>query len=190
MTTESTVDDKQGSTENVVTAVEQTAQADAQATSATSQDYVDFTMPEGVVLDAQASGDLKTLAKELGLSQENAQRVADLGAQVLQRTSQAQADLVAKARNDWAEQARADKEVGGDKQADSQAASKRALDKFGTPALVQMLDESGLGNHPEVLRLLARVGGAVSEDVPVSGVANAAPTQSARDLYPNSQMNP
>ncbi len=198
MTTESTTGGVQGSTESAADAAEQPAAAQTTGSAPAAplaaqevpESYADFAMPEGVALDAQAAGDLKSLAKELGLSQANAQRVADLGAQVLQRTSQAQADLVAKARNEWAEQARADKEMGGDKLAHSQAAAKRATDKFGSPELVQMLDESGLGNHPEVLRLLARVGAALTEDVPVSGAANAAATPSARDLYPNSTMNP
>ncbi len=151
-------------------------------------EYADFTAPEGVTLDGEVSGDLKSLAKELKLSQEQAQKIADLGVKLQQRSAQAQTEAVAQARSKWAADAKVDKEIGGDKLPETLSIARKALDAFGSPELRTLLTASGLGSHPEVIRLLARAGKAISEDTVVSGQRNASPT-SAKDLYTQSQMN-
>jgi hypothetical protein len=47
--------------------------------------------------------------------------------------------------------------------------AKKALDAFGTAELRSLLNESGLGNHPEVIRFMFRAGKAISEDSMVTG---------------------
>ena len=42
--------------------------------------------------------------------------------------------------------------------------AKSSLKAFGTDALKSLLQESGLGNHPEVIRFMYRAGKAISED--------------------------
>ena len=42
--------------------------------------------------------------------------------------------------------------------------AKASLDTFGTDALKSLLQETGLGNHPEVIRFMYRAGKAISED--------------------------
>lgn len=49
--------------------------------------YEDFTMPEGVEVDAAMSEELKTLAKAKGWTQATAQAVADIGAKMAQQRS-------------------------------------------------------------------------------------------------------
>lgn len=47
--------------------------------------------------------------------------------------------------------------------------AKRAFAQFATPELSQLMDESGLGNHPEVLRAFSKVGEMLGEDSLVVG---------------------
>jgi len=47
--------------------------------------------------------------------------------------------------------------------------AKRAFAQFATPELSQLMDESGMGNHPEMLRVFAKVGELMGEDSLVVG---------------------
>jgi hypothetical protein len=40
----------------------------------------------------------------------------------------------------------------------------KARERFSTPALRQLLNETGFGNHPEVIKFFAKVGKAMRED--------------------------
>jgi len=50
------------------------------------------------------------------------------------------------------------------------------------------LDVSGLGNHPEMIRFLNRVGRAISEEKVVVGGSNVAPQTRESLLYPSMQQ--
>jgi hypothetical protein len=135
------------------------------------------------------NGNLITLAKELNLDQAQAQKVADLGAQLSQKwTAQLHAEINANSQA-WSEAARVDAEIGGDKLQENLGLAKTTLDRFGTPELRTLLTESSLGNNPEVIRLLAKVGRAISDDSRmVSGKpAPAEPKSQAQRIYPNSK---
>lgn len=120
--------------------------------------YEDFTMPDGVTLDAQAADELKSMAKEAKLSQHQAQRFADLGAKMMQRWQDQHTQTLQQAHQQWVSDAQRDQEFGGDKLAENLGIAKQALDAFGTPQLTQLLNDSGLGNHPEVIRAFYRIG--------------------------------
>jgi hypothetical protein len=68
------------------------------------------------------------------------------------------------ARNNWSAESRADKEFGGKDLDANLGTAKRALDRFGSPDLKRFLDETGLGNHKDVIRFFWKVGKAISED--------------------------
>lgn len=149
----------------------------------------EFTLPEGVDLKGEALEELKATAKELGLTQEQAQRVADLGAKQAQGFA---AQLVEQQKTltaEWAEQTTTDKEIGGDKLPENLGVAKKALDTFGSPALKTLLNQSGLGNHPEVVRFMVKAGKAISEDgklvTGAAAQADRANTPIENRLYPN-----
>ncbi|SEB24786.1 hypothetical protein [Paraburkholderia sartisoli] len=149
----------------------------------------EFKLPEGVEFKGELLDELKTTAKELGLTQEQAQRVADLGAKQAQGFA---AQLVAQQKtltDEWAQQTTTDKEIGGDKLPDNLGVAKKALDSFGTPALKTLLNQSGLGNHPEVVRFMVKAGKAISEDGQLVTGAAAQADRAAKPienrLYPN-----
>jgi hypothetical protein len=146
-----------------------------------------FTAPEGTQLDDEAIGEFEGLAKEFKLSQEEAQKVTDIGAKLAQKWETKQAETIQKAAAEWAASATADKEYGGDKLTESLVTAKKALDAFGTPELRSLLNDSRLGNHPEVIRFMVRAGKAISEDRMVTGGAGPATgsQSTAKSLYPN-----
>lgn len=165
------------------------AASTTQTQPAVPESYSDFTMPEGLALDADVGNDLKAFAKEKGLSQAEAQKLADMGAAAVQKTQAAYQAQLEKMQAQWVSDSRADKEFGGDRLSENLAVAKRALDSFGSPELAKLLDESGLGNHPEIIRYNFRVAQAISEDRLVPGSTKPASAADARSFYPNSKMN-
>lgn len=158
----------------------------AKPTEKVAPEKYEFKAPEGVTLEPEALGEFEGLAKELKLSQEEAQKVTDLGAKMSQRWATQQAEAIQTAAAEWAATSTADKEFGGDKLAENLALSKKALDAFGTPELKSLLNDSRLGNHPEVIRFMYRAGKAISEDRMVTGGAGPATAATqAKTLYPN-----
>lgn len=151
--------------------------------------YADFKTADGEVLKAGVLDDFKALAKAKNLSQDDAQALAEMGAKVAQETRDTYAASITEAQAKWASDSRADKEFGGDKLPQNMAIAKQAMDTFGSPELVELLRSSGLGNHPEFIRLFYRTGLAISQDKLVQGGKAPAEQKSvAQRLYPN--MNP
>lgn len=152
--------------------------------------YADFTAPEGTKFNDAVMGDFKSLAKQHNLSQEAAQAFVDLGAK--QATGQVEAlrNSIIEAQAKWAVDTKADKEYGGDKFDENMALGRKVRETFGTPELDKLLDETGLGNHPEVNRFFIRFGKAISEDKLVPGGKKPDDARSAQGFYSNSNMNP
>ncbi len=147
------------------------------------EEYADFILPEGTKANPDAIAELKAFAKEKNLSQEDAQKLVDLGVKNSQSTVEALNAQIEQVRKDWVESSRTDKEFGGDKLDENRAVAKRALDAFGTPELSTLLEQSGLGDHPEVIRAFFRVGKAISEDRLVTGT-KALVSDPLKTMYP------
>jgi len=147
-----------------------------------------FAAPEGVTFDDVVIDAFSEVARDLNLPQDQAQKVLDKMAPVM---AQRQAEQIAAVRSQWETEARADKEFGGENLNENLAVAKRAMDAFATPELKTLLNESGLGNHPEIIRAFYRAGKAISEDPFIPGAGKHAPQQGdARRLYNASNMNP
>lgn len=159
--------------------------ADAQK-PAVPENY-EFTAPEGVKLDDTVMTAFAESAKEAGLSQEAAQALVTKMAPTLAAQTQAQMEQsMAAARTEWATSAKADTEFGGEKFDANIAVAKQAFETFGTPELKQLLADSGLGDHPEVIRWAYRVGKAMSPDTKHVSGGNANAAKDARSWFPNS----
>lgn len=169
-----------------VSGVEAAEETDGEGSQTAPDTYADFVMPEGVPVDSVALEQATPLFKEMGLTQEQAQKLVDVYAKQVQASSQSQVDAFNQLMNDWQEQARNDKEFGGDKFEENIKVAQAAVAKFGTPGLKQLLEEHGVGNHPEVIRFMVKVGRLTAEDVPGSTQATGArPQDRVNLLYPN-----
>ena len=158
-------------------------------TEAPAEIVYEFKAPEGMTLDQPRVDKFTALAKELKLPADKAQAVVDLAIEAeVQRAEAFEAQKAA-----WADEIANDKALGGDKLDQTLATAKKAyslLPAAEAESLKQMLNASGYGNHPSVIRLLHAVGTALSEDKFVPGGASPAGGEktAAQRLFPN--MNP
>ncbi|OQP28752.1 peptidase [Morganella morganii] len=152
--------------------------ADLGKSAVAAPEKYEFKTAEGQELDAEAVKAFEPIAKELNLSNEQAQKLVDVyGGKIMPKLVEQQAAQWQQQIEQWAEQVKADKDLGTDA---SIGAAQKAMDKFGSPELKQYLNETGLGNHPELVRIFANIGKAMSEDGLVTG--NSGGAKSAADV--------
>lgn len=153
----------------------------------------DFKAPEGVAFDQEVIKSYADAAKELGLTQEAAQKMLDKIAPVLHERNSKQLEENAKAvYEQWREQSTGDKEFGGEKLTENLSVAQKFVKSFGTPELETLLESHHLGDHPEIIRVFYRAGKAISQDRYVGGSSpksgNSASARTFNDhasiLYP------
>ncbi|MEW7947494.1 peptidase [Enterobacter hormaechei] len=142
----------------------------------------EFTAGEGVELDTEALKDFEPVARDLNLTNEQAQKLVDAYPKILAGVQQRQAEAWQAQTEQWAADVKADKEIGGDKLTANLSAAQRALDLFGTPELKTYLNDTGLGNHPDLVKAFVKIGKAMSEDGMVDG-SNQGQRSAAEVLY-------
>lgn len=149
--------------------------------------YEAFTLPEGVQLDEAALAEATPAFKEVGLSQEQAQKLVDVYAKLQQSAAEKTLAGFNQIKNDWKASLKADPEFGGDKLPQTVGAAKAVLAKYGDKNLVNDLKEWGWANHPGLIKLLARVRGHLSEDTLETGdaAAQARVKSLAERMFPN-----
>lgn len=143
----------------------------------------EFKLPDGMDLDAVGAEEFTAIAKELKLSQADAQKIADVATRMQQRQMEAHVTTV----KGWADASKADKEFGGDALEQNLGVARKAIDTFGTPELKKLLNDTGMGNHPEVIRAFFKAGKAISESTFAKSGARAPVGDSdpAKRLYPD-----
>jgi hypothetical protein len=148
--------------------------------------YSDFTLPDGVEVDSETLNEARALLGEMKLPQEQAQRLVDFYAGKIRQFGASQMESWVKLNEKWVGDFKADKEIGGERMQETVAAATRAMDRFGTPGLREALITTGAGNHPEVIRFVARVGRATTEDrfVVAAGASAGGARSAAEVLYP------
>lgn len=124
----------------------------------------DLKVADDSVLDALAVEKIAAYAKEQGLSQQEAQELLE-----------GEAEAVAKERKELSERylkaSKEDKEIGGEAFQQSVEVGLKAVERFGSPALRKILDQSGYGNHPEWIRFVSKIGKAMKDDKFISAPA-------------------
>lgn len=132
-----------------------------------------FEVPEGVELDEADLGAFKDILKDESLTkQQLAQKVLDIAV----NREKARAEGFVTQVNGWAEAVKADKELGVP---ENLAIAKNVIDTFGNDEVRNLLNSTGMGNHPEVVRLCLKIGKAISEDTFTRG--KQAPKTAAGD---------
>jgi hypothetical protein len=146
-----------------------------------------LTMPEGVQVNQRLLDDLSPTFKDLGLTTKQAQGLADKFAASEAAAAKARIEEWAATQAKWVADAKADKSMGGDNWSGTVTKAVKAINHFGTPDLKNYLDASGGGNHPELIRLMSKVGDLISEDNPPAGGGSGSgkPAEAAHLLFPN-----
>lgn len=140
----------------------------------------DFKVPEGVEIDTAMADEFKAIAKELKLPPEHAQKAVDL----VVRREQARAEQFAAQVQSWADEVKADPELG---KPENLAMARKFIDTFGDDKIKSLLNSTGMGNHPDVVRLILKASKGMSEDRFTAGKSNAEPAKRdpASVLYGN-----
>ena len=124
-------------------------------------EYTDFTLAEGIVLDEEFQNEFKNVAKELNLNQEQAQKLVDLQSKFTSDYSNKVNDHFKVQVDNWKQESIAELGVNYKQEL---AVVAKAMNNFGSPELRALLNETGLGNHKEVVKLFLNIGKQVSED--------------------------
>lgn len=142
----------------------------------------EFTAGEGIELDGTAIQEFEPVARELNLTNEQAQKLVDMYPKIIASQEQRQAEAWQQQTEKWAADVKADKDIGGDNLPTNLSAAQRAIDQFGSPELKEYLNGTGLGNNPELVKFCVKVGKAMSEDNMVTA-GNSGQRTAAEVLY-------
>jgi hypothetical protein len=130
----------------------------------------EFTV-EGFTPDPDILTAADPVLRELNLTNEQANKLAPLAQSIVEKTTaslvqqlQAGAAVQKKA---WLDAFTADPEIGGTNKAQTEVLAAKALDALGYTKghpFRQALNDSGFGNHPDMIRAFRRLGEMVGED--------------------------
>ena len=136
----------------------------------TQDSLEDGSEPEKLPFTADDFKAFKTLTQECKLSPEQVDKwLAFQEGCAMHQTQHAQAQKREQITA-WAHQTRATYGAGLEKEI---TFALRAADTFGGPELRELLEETGLGNHPVVIRTLSGIGRTISEDASLGGQPSA-----------------
>jgi len=155
--------------------------ANQEPTDGAPETYTDFNFPEGVQVDDALMSEATKVFKELGLSQESAQRVVDLQIGAIQSHQ----DSVIKTMDGWEAELKADKDFGGDNFDENISVAKNGVDKLNIEGLSDFLERSGLGSNPFIVKAFWAIGKMMKEDSP--GAGNPPNQEKSREerMYPD-----
>lgn len=146
------------------------------------EQYEQFTVPEGYVLEGPRLEMAIEKFKGWGFNQAQAQEAIDAfckadgeNATIMQAAAE---QATAQKREAWGQQAMA---KFGDKFDAEVAYAKTALANFGTDELITAFVEEGWGNHPAMLEFFGKIG-RLSRDSSMDGIGSQGGTQTQRSI--------
>lgn len=128
--------------------------------------YGNLSFPQDFSAPQETQTAFKELLKQLNIPLESAQQLVDFETDIHRRSHEEQEENKRQIVERWAEES---KKMFGANCAEEISFALRAADTFGGAELRELLQETGLGNHPVILRTLSAVGKAISEDVCLGG---------------------
>lgn len=153
--------------------------------------YDAFTLPEGVTLDETRVGEFTNILSALELEGSDHAKVQEAGQKLVdfylneqktaaEKIAQHYESVWEKQKSDWREATEKDPEIGGNRLQTTIESATSFIRTHGGTAEQQaefrsLMDASGLGNHPAVVRLFANAGRNMSEGRPLA--APKPPTQ-------------
>lgn len=145
----------------------------------------------GGVFDKEAFDLVEPILREMNLSNEAAEKLmGSYATQVIPLIQKRAADAMdassAAMRTAWEKQSKDDPDIGGAKFEETKALTKQTLVRFGLEKdgpFLKLLDESGLGNHPDMLRVMSNIGRMTGEAQVDVGGGKGEPARLADRVY-------
>lgn len=165
--------------------------------SGAPESYTDFSVPEGHTLDAAAIESATPMFRELGLTQDQAQKLVDFYSTQVGKINAENEGYMETMRTQWREELKADKDIGG-KLDQVKVEIGRAIDRL-PPTVREPFKEAmnltGAGDHPAVIKAIHAFASLIGEGTHVTGNAPSEHGQSktgvsnrpsaAQSMYPN-----
>ena len=123
-----------------------------------------------VSVASQDLADFKALVAELKLSSQQVQKLVDFESACTKRKAEENAVQKRQQAAAWAQETKALYGAGLEQEI---TFALRAANTFGGPELRTLLEETGLGNHPVIIRTLSGIGRTISEDACPGGTPAA-----------------
>ena len=119
---------------------------------------------DGSLLTPESIEKVSSLAKELGLSNENAQKLLDTENAKIFALQEYQKDAAKKQIEEWRKASLEDKEIGGEHLKQNVELASRVAKQFFSENLVKFLNDSGFGDYPDFVKGMVKIGKAYGED--------------------------
>lgn len=117
--------------------------------------------PDGYSFDGETPDHFKKTAHDIGLNQDQANQLRSYLVDIAQQDNQSARDNFDRQQVEYQQQLQ--QEFGGDYNKNVELA-RRAFLRYGDADTVQFLEQSGLGNHPGLIKTFSKIGQALSED--------------------------
>lgn len=164
-------------------------------------DFKDLKMPEGIQFDEELAKEFAPIGKELNLTQQQANRLAECLANYQKKQLDSAPEKLAEYKKQeseatklrYEEMLNKDKEIGGGDKAKMNAYLDTAdigYSNFASPELKGVFKELHLNYHPEVIKLFHKLGTLCGDDSITKATAPIGTKQSAAEiLYADSEGN-
>lgn len=124
---------------------------------------------EGYELLPEVMETITPLFKKHNISREGAQELAEAHMEIMRKQAASAEQFRSNLIKGWVDEIKKDPEFGGAKFDENMALARRGLRAISPPgegksALNELLEMSGMGNNPEIIKAFARVGKLVKED--------------------------
>lgn len=153
--------DEGGKTEN---AGEVAEHLEAQTAIPSSPEGYVFEFTSGVQVDEQALASFRDVAFEQGVSQQQAASIANLYANLVEQQAAGEQDMLEESEAGWLKELRKERNY-----AKTVASARLTMERFGTPELNDLLNETRLGSHPALVRFVAKIGQELGEPLFIQG---------------------
>lgn len=144
----------------------------------------DLKLPKGSLLDPARVDTIASFAKEQGLSNAQAQLVLERESDAVGGYQAKAAETLKTESQKWLTDMKADPEFGGEAFSKNVETAKRVVARFGDESFKKALDETGLGNHPGLVKTFIRIGRLMSEDqLVIPGTEQPTAERSMEDVF-------
>lgn len=147
----------------------------------------DIVLPEGFEgVDTASQEAFVSILNEYKVPAEGLKKLVDLQTGIMKAASEKGSALWNQTQDTWRKEIMADAEFGGPRLNENLGQISRLIDKYGTSKLRDMMDLTGAGNHPEMIKFLTKVArDNLAEGQPVTGQPSRGERTHADILFPN-----
>ncbi len=163
---------------------EQEETNDAKTVSASFDDLDFGDLPQGMTVNEEFKDQAIAQFKAADLSGEQAQTMVDTYVGMLERMHTDQLQAMADQRTQWVKAVKEDPNIGGRRFEETSAQVRDLFGRYADDDVRTLMNETGLGDHPALVRLFAKIAADLGEDTLISGgSASVRPTTTIEERW-------